>query len=208
MAPRSAKDGVKKAREEMYRGLVVEAAEQVFAERGFEDARIQEIALGAGISLGTLYSVFPGKWEVYAAVHEARGAELLAAAMEAVVDREMGALGLILEGVKTYVDFLVGHPSYLQMHLREGYSWAASGEYKSGEQTRAWETGIELTAGLLAQGQAEGVIVQGSPPLLAKMMAAIQQVQIADWAERGMSEPSALLVENIQVQFRRSFVVS
>ena len=162
----------------MYRGLVIEAAKQVFDERGFEDARIQEIALGACISLGTLYSVFPGKWEVYAAVHEARGADLLTAAMEAVLDREMGALDLLLEGVKTYVDFLVDHPSYLQTHLREGYSWAASAEYESGEQTCAWETGIELTAGLLAQGQ--GVIVQGSPSLLAKMTAAIQQVQIAD----------------------------
>jgi AcrR family transcriptional regulator len=206
MGESTAKAGVKRAREEMYRRLVLEAAEAVFAEQGFEAARIQDIAAEAGISLGTLYSVFPGKWELYRAVHEARGAELLATAME-VVGRSAGTLDLLLEGIRGYVCYLIDHPNYLRMHLCEGYSWAASSQYRSGEQIEAWERGIELTAALFAQGQSEGLIVDGDPPLLAKMMAAVQQVQLADWVEGGMKTPPDEVIGRIQDHFRRAFVI-
>lgn len=201
-----AKAGVKRAREEMYRRLVLEAAERVFAEQGFEAARIQDIATEAGISLGTLYSVFPGKWEVYRAVHEARGAELLATASQ-VLTQSGNTLELLLDGIRGYVCYLIDHPDYLRMHLSEGYSWAASHQYRSGEQIEAWERGIELTATLFAQGQREGVIVDGHPTLLAKMMAAVQQVQLADWVERGMDTSPDEVIDRIQEHFRRAFVL-
>ena len=118
----------------------------------------------------------------------------------------MGTLDLLLAGVRAYVHFLIEHPNYLRMHLAEGYSWAASGQYRSGEQIAAWEQGIELTASLMAAGQAEGLIVDGDTTLMAKMMAAMQQVQIADWVDGGMSAPADDLIAAIQLQFRRSFV--
>jgi len=201
-----AKAGVKRAREEMYRRLLLEAAERVFAEQGFEAARIQDIAAEAGISLGTLYSVFPGKWELYRAVHEARGAELLGTAAE-VLARSAGTLELLLDGIRGYVCYLIDHPNYLRMHLREGYSWAASSQYRSGEQIEAWERGIEATASLFARGQDEGMIVEGDPTLLAKMMAAVQQVQLADWVDGGMKTSPDEVIGRIQDHFRRAFVV-
>jgi len=206
MADGTAKAGVKRAREEMYRRLVLEAAEAVFARQGYDAARIQDIAAEAGISLGTLYSVFPGKWEVYRAVHDARGEELLATAA-AVVRRSAGTLELLLDGIRGYVCYLIEHPNYLRMHLLEGYSWAASGQYRSGEQIHAWEQGIALTASLFAQGQSEGVIVPGDATLLAKMMAAVQQVQLADWVDGGMKTPPDEVIGRIQDHFRRAFVV-
>ena len=62
------KENARRAREGLYRQLILEAAERSFAEKGFDDARIEEIAAESGLSLGTLYSVFAGKPDVMRAV--------------------------------------------------------------------------------------------------------------------------------------------
>ena len=47
---------------------IVEAALEVFAERGFSAARLDDVAARAGISKGTLYLYFPSKEELFKAV--------------------------------------------------------------------------------------------------------------------------------------------
>jgi AcrR family transcriptional regulator len=47
---------------------IVEAALEVFAERGFSAARIDDVAARAGISKGTLYLYFASKEELFKAV--------------------------------------------------------------------------------------------------------------------------------------------
>ena len=64
------------AADAMGRSLVVAAAE-VFAERGYEGAGVQEIARRAGVTTGAIYSRFSGKAELLAAaVADGAGAEL------------------------------------------------------------------------------------------------------------------------------------
>ena len=106
MAKPARKKSIREARAALYRSLVLEAAEQVFAEKGFEDAKMQEIAGEAGLSLGTVYGVFPGKWELYRAVHEARLGEMTARA-EAASAPEAPPLDRPLEGIAAYVRFLL-----------------------------------------------------------------------------------------------------
>jgi AcrR family transcriptional regulator len=47
---------------------IVDAALEVFAERGFSAARLYDVAARAGISKGTLYLYFPSKEELFKAV--------------------------------------------------------------------------------------------------------------------------------------------
>lgn len=63
MAVKGAKGKAKKAKakEELYRQLILDAAQGVFADNGYDDAKIGQIAEASGVSLQTLYSVFPGK---------------------------------------------------------------------------------------------------------------------------------------------------
>ncbi|MGI9432829.1 MAG: TetR/AcrR family transcriptional regulator, partial [Myxococcota bacterium] len=76
------------ARQGLYRELILEAAEGTFGAAGVEGAKMDEIAEAAGLSLGTVYSVFRGKPGIVEALHEARLRELLAAATEAARDLE------------------------------------------------------------------------------------------------------------------------
>ena len=51
-ARRQTKQRVREARTEAYRSLILEAAERVFAARGYAEARVQAIALQAGGATG------------------------------------------------------------------------------------------------------------------------------------------------------------
>jgi AcrR family transcriptional regulator len=198
------KENARRAREGLYRQLILEAAERIFAEKGFDDAKIEEIAAASGLSLGTLYSVFAGKPDVMRAVHEARNREILE--RSAAAAELSGPLEALFAAVEASVDFFVGHPDYLRIHLRGGYAWGLAGAgARSRSQAHAWDEGIDLYAGIIERGIAEGVFHPGSPRLLARMTIAIQQVQLADWVEQGMQQAPAALIAEMHAWLRRSF---
>jgi AcrR family transcriptional regulator len=52
------------------REAIVNAAAEVFAERGYEGARVQEIARRAGVTTGTIYAHFAGRHDLLVATIE------------------------------------------------------------------------------------------------------------------------------------------
>jgi AcrR family transcriptional regulator len=203
----SPKDGAKRAKANMYRRLILEAAEGIFASAGFEDAKIQDIAQSAGLSLGTLYTVFPGKAEIYDAIQEQRGREILESIFRALQGHQ-GIYEATMRGIEAYVRSLVERPAYLRMHLREGLSWTEHSTLRSGEQVETWRRGVALAVDLLKSGIDGGYLHADNPPeLLLKMMIASHQVQLKDWLERGadLGEVPGL-VARMQAHFSRAFV--
>ncbi len=199
------KENARRARERLYRQLILEAAERSFAEKGFDAAKIEEIAAESGLSLGTLYSVFAGKPDVMRAVHTTRNREILEASA-AAAEAAAGPAEMLLAAVGAYVDFFVGHPDYLRIHLRGGHAWGLVGAgSRTPSQAHAWEEGIDLYAGIFVRGIGAGVFHPGPPRLLARMMIAMQQVQLADWVERGMQQDPADLVAEVHAWVRRAF---
>jgi len=203
----SPKDGAKRAKAEMYRRLILDAAERVFAEHGFDDAKMQDIAQGAGIALGTLYTVFPGKTEIYGEIQEQGGREILEAVYRAV--QGYGSMvDACARGIEAYVRTLVSRPYFLRMHLREGLSWTNPKTLRSGIEVATLERGTSLAVGLIASGIERGFLNgENRPDVLLKMMVAAHQVQLLDWLERGAaSREIDSLIERMQQHFMRSFV--
>ena len=201
------KDGAKRAKTEMYRRLILESAEKVFAQNGFDEAKIQDIAQGAGIALGTLYTVFPGKTEIYDAIQELRGREILESIFRSIQGYS-DFLDAAMRGIDAYVRSLADRPDYLRMHLREGLSWAEREVLKSDEQVATWERGMSLAVSLLKAGIERGVLfADNSPELQLKMMIASHQVQLSDWLARGGDRAEIdELITRMQSHFRRAFV--
>jgi len=188
------------ARERMYHTLVFESAEHVFALKGFEAATMQEIASEAGISLKTLYATFPGKVELYAEIERIRGidfAETVSAAHEAVGD----PLGKLAAGVAAYVDFLVQHPDFLRIHLRQGRMWGLEPDEEGARES--WVRGINGMAQLLRDGQAGGLFYDGDPELMAMTGIAVMQVQLARYTDRLEQEDAGRLAEVTLLQLQR-----
>lgn len=207
MAAVKPKESVKRARAEMYRRLILEAAEAEFAAAGFEEAKMQDIAKNAGIALGTLYGVFPGKVEIYEAIQELRGREILEYVARAVQDA--GAFdAAALKGIEAYVRCLVDRLNYLRMHLREGLSWADQGTLRSRPQVDTWQRGMSLAVGLMKKGIEVGYLHSDEEPeLQMKMLIAAHQVQLRDWLDRGArASEVGRLIERMQTHFRRALL--
>lgn len=196
---------VREAKKALYQQLVLEAAEGVFAAKGYEEAKIEEIARESGLSLGTLYSVFAGKAEVFRAVHEHHDAALLRRGLEAargIVD----PLEALLAGVRGYTGYFLEHPDFLRMNLQGGITWGtASAGAESRSRTEAWERGVEMLSFAIGRCVEKGSLHAGEPRLLARMLIAMQQVQLAHWIESGMAEPPEAVVARLSGDVRRFF---
>lgn len=202
----SPKEGAKRAKAEMYRRLILEAAEEVFAQHGFDEAKMQDIAQGAGIALGTLYSVFPGKSEIYAAIQEQRGREMIEGIYAAIQGHD-GVVDACQRGIDAYVRVLVERPHFLRMHLREGLSWTDPSALRSGVEVATWERGMSLAVDLLKMGIERGYLYPSRPELVLKMMVATHQVQLSDWLARGARANEVdELIADMQQHFVRAFV--
>lgn len=199
------KQRVREAKRALYRALVLEASERVFAAKGYEEAKIDEIAREAGLSLGTLYNVFPGKADIFRTVHEAHDAELLRRGVELAVV-ESDPMRALLAGVRGYTSYFLEHPDFLRMNLQDGSTWGAEGaNAQSRERTEAWRRGVDMLSVALERCIGAGVVHAGDPRLLARMLIAMQQVQLAHWLESGMQEPVEAVVDRIVVDTRRFF---
>lgn len=196
----------RRARADLYRQLIVDGAERLFARSGVDDTRMEEIASEAGLSLGTLYSVFSGKAEVVAAIHDARLDALLAASMEEARGGTT-TLDLLLRGIRGYVRYFLEHPNYLLMHLREGYAWSGEHSAPTRERADAWSEGLAVLTSLIERGLSDGELRCGTPGVEARMLIATQQVQLAAWVEQGMSSPVETVLADVESYVRRMFAV-
>ena len=201
---RMPRDEARRARTDVYRQHVFEAAERVFAERGFEAAKLQEISRLAGLSMGTIYAIFPSKSDLFRAILEERGQELLGLA-RAVVTPDRPAREALDALIELYIGYFVSHPGFLRMHLRAGTSWALTPS-GTAAQVKHWEDVHALQAGIFRRGIAEGVFVDEDPGYLARVFSALDQVLLADWVAGGMKARREELVERLRAQVERSFV--
>ncbi len=201
---RTPRDEARQARTGVYRQHILEAAERVFAERGFEAAKVQEISQLAGLSMGTIYAIFPSKHDLHRAILEVRGQELLGLA-RAVAARRLPPREALRALIEVYVDYFVAHPAFLRMHLRSGTSWAMSPSPGTDEQIEKWREIHELQAEVFRRGSAEGVFVKEDPGYLARMFTVMDQVLLSDWVAGGMKTGREELVRRLGAMVERAF---
>ncbi len=201
------RDEARRARESVYRSHILDAAERVFAEHGFETAKVQDISALAGLSMGTIYGIFAGKTELFGAILEERGQELLGL-VHAVTARPGTAREVLDALLETYIDYFLAHQGFLRLHLRSGSSWALGPTAGTDAQIRLWQEIHALQAGIFRRGIAAGEFVDEDPEYLARMFSVMDQVLLADWVAGGMRAERDELVRRLRAQVARSFVAT
>jgi AcrR family transcriptional regulator len=204
---RKARDAAREARNEVYRQHILEAAERVFAERGYEAAKVAEIAQDCALSMGTIYAIFPGKAELYAALLEARGRELLELARE-LAARQLPPREALLELADVYIHYFVQHPAFLRMHLRSGASWALGPVTGAPAQVGTWREIHTLQADIFLRGIAAGEFVDQDPGYLSRTFSAMDQVLLAEWVAAGMRDDKDTLARRLRDMVERAFCLS
>lgn len=197
MPKQKLQEKARQVRNDLYRQHILDAAEQVFAERGFDSAKLQDISALAGVSMGTIYAVFPGKEELFRAILDARGQELLQVARAGAAGRD-GPRAALDRLIEAYIDYFVARPNFLRMHLRLGTSWVLGPAMSSPGQVQLWSKIHALQADLMRRGIAARVFVKDDPAFLSKVFSALDQVLLADWVAGGMKTDRAHLIERMR----------
>jgi AcrR family transcriptional regulator len=203
-----AREAAREAKTELYQKLVLEAAEQVFAAKGYDEAKIGEIAETSGVSLQTLYSVFPGKAAIYNAVHEVGDQALHQRAIDCSAAQADPLLAM-LAGLRAVTVYFLEHPDFLRMRLHGGYTWgteaSAAGDLGRSE---AWRAAIDMLESACRRLIADGVLVERDPGLMARLMVAMQQVELAHWLQGGMASAPDDVADALARQVARAFHVA
>ena len=149
-------------RKEARPGDIVDAALQVFSEKGFAGARIEEIAKRAGVSKGTLYLYFETKEEMFRAVVRevvAPNVETVRAAFEAA-DMPFGELLRLFLARFAGIVTTVPVGAVAKMVVGESRNFP--------EIAKVWHDdvilkAVGLLAGLIERAQAKGEVREGDP---------------------------------------------
>lgn len=205
MAARQAKRKAREAKAELYRQLILDAAQHVFAKKGYDDAKVGEVAEASGISLQTLYSVFPGKADIYRAVHEA-GDEALHTRAVAESHGVADPLAALLAGLRATTVYFLENPDFLRLRLHGGFTWGTEASAAgSGSRTKAWRAALEMLRSACQRCIEAGIFVDRDPGLLARLTVSMQQVELAHWLEGGMQGEPADVADALEAQVERAF---
>ena len=192
------------ARASLYREHILIAAEAVFAEQGFESAKVQDISRKAELSMGSIYANFPSKEHLFQSLVERRGGELRDL-VAAVVADEADPVATLEALSRAYVTYFFAHPDFLRMHIRTGASWAL--EPGSDAERRALSQRIhDLQAGIFARGVAARVFIDENPAYLSVLFTGIDQAHLSHWVATGMKGSCEDLLEGFLRVVRRTFL--
>jgi AcrR family transcriptional regulator len=103
----------------LFRNAILDAAEVVFAEKGFHGARIQDIAARARTAVGTVYNHFEQKDDVLHALLEERTEELLVQ-LRARPDDPKGFRARLQARVARMLDYVERHRPFFAIASEHG----------------------------------------------------------------------------------------
>jgi AcrR family transcriptional regulator len=101
------------------RGLIELAAQEVFAQRGYDGASVGEIAHVAGISKAVIYDHFRSKRDLHSALLKRQTNELLAFVAERVASAGGDQRAQLEAGVSGFFEFVESHPFAWRMFFRD-----------------------------------------------------------------------------------------
>lgn len=199
---------VRDARDAAYREHIFEVAEKRFAEQGFDNTRMQDIAAAAGISLGTLYQSYASKRELHRSLLTRRDQQMLETVMQrqkTMARSQAGGMERILWMLEANLRFLLNHPDYLRMHLHEGHAWYNRAADGTQDQDEVWTRGQALMEQVFNWGMAEGWFSPAVPAHMARLVVVSQQTRLANWVIDGLRAPHDQVLAQIQADFVRLF---
>lgn len=143
--------------------VIREAAEKIFAEKGFSGATMQDIAKEAGLSAGAIYRYFPSK----EALIEALSAEQ-AGRMAETIDsiRAKGDTATVLHGLAdTFFRPLEDPEGFLDQCIEfELTSEARRNPHVRATRNRSYASMVQGFTAVIRRGQAEGAIAKNMDP--------------------------------------------
>ncbi len=184
---------MRRANREDKRRRIIDAAVDVFADKGFFGARVSEIAERAGVADGTIYLYFKSKDEILISLFEEKMAEILERfvnMLSEVHDTEEKMRRYIIE----HLTLVAEQPRLMQVltvELRQ------SARFMKDYAPHAFAKYLALVGSILEEGQKKGVFRKNLDPSIFRraLFGAIDEISL-EWVLRGKeaSLPSPVVV--------------
>ncbi|HLM63241.1 MAG TPA: TetR/AcrR family transcriptional regulator [Acidimicrobiales bacterium] len=194
--------------QDLSRNQLLDAAEEVFGRKGFHETTLKEVAELAEFSVGSVYSFFQNKDDLFLNVFLRRGAELVPA-MEAAVAESDSPLDQLRRVVDLEVGFFRQHRHFGRLYLRSSSS-ALPPQLQIDDALQAnFQRAMEIQARIFRRGQQSGELRAGDPLVLARLLSGmvatyqlLDPAVTSDDAEPVERLPLATLHEMIAGAFR------
>jgi AcrR family transcriptional regulator len=159
---------------ELSRSQLLDAAEEVFGRKGFYETTLKEVAELAEFSVGSVYSFFENKDDLFRQIFVRRGNEFMELLREAV----RADLGTPTEQLHRVTDLEVGyfrsHARFGRLFLRYSSATMMAADRQVDEAISAnYDESMRLQAGVFERGQRAGELCDGDPQVLARLFSGI-----------------------------------
>jgi TetR/AcrR family transcriptional regulator len=159
--------------QDLSRAQLLDAAERVFGEKGFHDATLNEIAELAEYSVGSVYSFFDGKEDLFSQVFVRRGDEFMPE-MRAILAGTDSAAEKLHHLVDFQVGFFRNHRQFGRLFMRYANVALVS---QPGELDASiagnYDESMRLQTELISSGQRSGYFHPGDPAVLAHLLSGL-----------------------------------
>jgi AcrR family transcriptional regulator len=159
--------------QQLSRAQILDAAEAVFARKGFHDATVKEIAAAAEFSVGGVYSFFTDKDDLFVQIYLRRGAEFMRG-MRGALEQPGTPRELLHRLAEFQVQFFRDNANFGRLYLRA--SGVTLGELVSKIDQAVVENYTEamnLQSKLFRAGQDAGELREGDPEVLAMLFSGL-----------------------------------
>jgi AcrR family transcriptional regulator len=148
------------------REQILEAAGEVFAEKGYHSASISDVIVRAGIARGTFYLYFTGKHNVLEAILDGVLNTLRARIMPIEVGPDARPPNVQLhENIRRVLSFAIDQPVLTRLVLEHGL---APDDEVAGRVTRFWDHVAEMIEASLTQGIELGMVRECDVKVVAR----------------------------------------
>jgi TetR/AcrR family fatty acid metabolism transcriptional regulator len=146
------------------RQRIIDAAVKVFAEKGFYNAKVSEIAQESGVANGTIYLYFANKDDILISLFEQEMKRIIAH-MKAEIERESDPLRKIEKFAAVHLSLIEERKELaevLQVELRQ------SSKFMKEYRNRKFAEYVNLISAIIREGQRQGVVRPDIMPGIAK----------------------------------------
>src|SRR4051812_36652416 len=142
---------------------LLDAAEEVFGRKGFHETTLKEIAELAEFSVGSVYSFFESKDDLFRQIFVRRGDEFMP-----LIRELLGSARTPVEQLHDLVDFEIGyfrqHPRFGRLFLQfSSASLQSSDRLADDLMMGNYEESMTLQADLFTRGQHSKQLIAGDP---------------------------------------------
>lgn len=184
---------------------ILDAAERVFARKGYHGASVEEIAQEAEFAVGTLYNFFKGKEEMYVHVVEKIAHEFMGLLEERVLV-EPDAYKAVSALIELRLTHMEGHSGFVRVFFDTTPGSQIDPARALPEIcAHIYDRYIEIVSDIFRRGVSKGQFAQMDPLYLALCLEGMINALVAYGARKELAEPLRVRIDKMREAFLSRF---